>query len=206
MSRRRVLRGLQRLYVSADGVLYPSRNREGIGGDRRRVVYQEMKCGSVFWRNAKGAWEKRVLNGREDAATFGLRLWALAVECGLLQAGEVIFISDGGAWCETVWQMHFRDARRIVDWYHTAEHVWAAARALYPAEPAAKRWAGCCLDLLREYSGIGLLRYLRRSQRQRQEASTQAALAELIGYIEPRPWPTWTITSTGPTTMSSARA
>lgn len=184
--RRRVTAGPKRLYVSTDGVLYPSRNREEIGGDRRRIVYQEMKCGSVFWQNQKGAWEKRVLNGREDAATFGLRLWALAVECGLLAAGEVIFISDGGAWCETVRQGHFRDARRIVDWYHTAEHVWAAARTLYQEEKVAGRWAGRCLALLREYSGIGLLRYLRRSHRARHDAAAAAALAELIGYIEPR--------------------
>jgi hypothetical protein len=184
--RRRVPRALKRLYVSADGVLYPSRKREEIGRARRRIVYQEMKCGAVFWRNEKDVWEKRVLNGREDAATFGLRLWTLAVECGLLDAEEVIFISDGGAWCDTVWRTHFQDARRIVDWYHTAEHVWAAARALYPQEPAAARWAGRCLDLLHEYSGIGLLRYLRRSRQHREDADAQAALAELIGYIEPR--------------------
>jgi hypothetical protein len=184
--RRRVAPAPHRLYVSTDGVLYPSRNREEIGRDRRRIVYQEMKCGSVFWQNEKGAWAKCVVNGREDAATFGLRLWALAVECGLLEAGEVIFISDGGAWCETVRQTHFRDARRIVDWYHTAEHVWAAARTLYPQEQAAGRWAGRCLDLLREYSGIGLLRYLRHSRQARPDAAEQTALAELIGYIEPR--------------------
>lgn len=184
--RRRVAQAPQRLYISADGVLYPSRKREEIGGARRRIVYQEMKCGSVFWQNAKGVWEKRVLNGREDVARFGLRLWALAVECGLLEAGEVIFISDGGAWCETVRQMQFRDARRIVDWYHTAEHVWVAARLLYSQEKAAARWAGRCLSLLREYSGIGLLRYLRRSRHTRDDAAAQAALAQLIGYIEPR--------------------
>lgn len=185
--RRRVAAAPARLYISADGVLYPSRNREEIGGGRRRVLYQEMKCGAVFWETPGGRWEKRVLNGREDAATFGLRLWALAVECGLLDAGEVIFISDGGAWCDTLWRTHFREARRILDWYHAAEHVWAAARQLYAEEAAAGRWAGRCLDLMREYSGIGLLRYLRRSQRARsKEAAATAALAELIGYIEPR--------------------
>ncbi len=185
--RRRVPAAPARLYVSADGVLYPSRNREEIGGGRRRIVYQEMKCGAVFWERAPGRWEKRVLNGREDVATFGLRLWALAVECGLPEAGEVIFISDGGVWCETIRQAHFRDARRILDWYHAAEHVWAAARALYAEEPPAGRWAGRCLDLLREYSGLGLLRYLRRSQRSRAPQSAgAAALADLIGYIEPR--------------------
>jgi hypothetical protein len=201
VSRRRVPSAPRRLYVSTDGVLYPSRNREENKG-MRRILYQEMKCGAVFWQDAGGRWHKRVLNGREDAETFGLRLWALAVECGLLDAGEVIFISDGGAWCETVWRTHFRDARRILDWYHAAEHVWAAAWALHPDEAAARRWANRCLELLAEYSGIGLLRYLRRSRAARAGAderhsraaragaderrASPAALNELIGYIEPR--------------------
>ena len=185
--RRRVAAGPARLYISADGVLYPSRNREESGAGRRRILYQEMKCGAVFWERAPGRWEKRVLGGREDVATFGLRLWALAVECGLREAGEVIFISDGGAWCDTLWRTHFRDARRILDWFHAAEHVWAAARELYADEAAAGRWAGRCLDLLRAYSGLGLLRYLRRSRRARTKAAAgYAALADLIGYIEPR--------------------
>lgn len=189
VSRRRVPAAPRRLYVSSDGVLYPSRNREENGG-MRRILYQEMKCGAVFWQEAGGRWRKRVLNGREDAETFGLRLWALAVECGLLEAGEVIFISDGGAWCERVWRTHFRDARRILDWYHAAEHVWAAARALYSDEAAGTRWAGRCLELLAEYSGIGLLRYLRRSRAARagdhERSESRAALDELIAYIEPR--------------------
>lgn len=187
--RRRVASAPRRLYVSTDGVLYPSRNREEKGG-LRRILYQEMKCGAVFWEDAGGRWQKRVLNGREAPETFGLRLWALAVECGLREAEEVIFISDGGAWCETVWHTHFRDARRILDWYHAAQHVWATARALYPDEAAAKRWAERCLKLMAEYSGLGLLRYLRRSRAARSAAGESsaalAALAELIAYVEPR--------------------
>jgi hypothetical protein len=184
--RRRVGVIPDRLYVSCDGVLYPARIREE-KGKNRRILYQEMKCGAVFWEDHLGRCHKRVLNGREDAATFGLRLWELAVACGLLEAGELIFISDGGAWCETVWRTHFREARRILDWYHVAQHIWTAARALNPDEAGAGRWAGRCLELLREYSGVGLLRYLRRSRAARGAASAAGTvLAELIGYIEPR--------------------
>ncbi len=48
----------KRLYVSTDGALYPSRNREENGG-MKRVLYQEMKCGTVFWQNARGRWPSR---------------------------------------------------------------------------------------------------------------------------------------------------
>ena len=52
----------------------------------------------------------------------------------MLQAEEGIFISDGGTWCPTAAKHHFHDASRILDWYHLMEHVWQAARELYPDE------------------------------------------------------------------------
>lgn len=175
----------KRLYVSCDGVMYPTRYRQQ-EGDRKRIVYQEMKCGTVFWQEGS-TWYKRVLSSRDDPDRFGLSLWELAVRCGMLQADKVIFISDGGGWCATVARKHFRDAIRILDWYHLSEHIWEAARALYGDEDAAKGWASRSHGLLRESSGIGLLRYLERSLRSRQASSSGLeALDSLIAYLRPR--------------------
>ena len=88
----------KRLYISSDGAMYPSRYRQE-EGDRKRLVYQEMKCGTVFWQEGNNTWHKRVLSSRDDPERFGLSLWELAVRCGILQADEVIFISDGGGLC-----------------------------------------------------------------------------------------------------------
>ncbi len=179
-----------RLYVSCDGVMYPTRYRqaEPNGGEGKRIVYQEMKAGTVFWETPDGQLEKRVLGGRDDPERFGLSLWALAVRCGMLQAREVIFISDGGAWCDTVARQHFRDATRILDWYHLSEHVWETGRALYTGEEAIKRWVSTCLETLKTSSGIGLLRHLKHSRRARvgQGANDLTALDALIHYLEPR--------------------
>ena len=175
----------QRLYVSGDGAFYPTRNREENGG-MKRIVHQEMKCATVFWQNSKGQWEKRVLAGRDSVAAFGLRLWELAVRCGLLEATEVIYISDGGAWCETIADDYFRGATHILDWYHLSQHVWEAAHALYENDlPAAKGWAGECLDRLQDSSGLGLLRRLQHS-RPHHRGAKRAALDSLIGYLQPR--------------------
>ena len=94
----------KRLYISCDGAMYPTRYRQADpeGTGEARIVYQEMKTGTVFWETPDGQWHKRVLAGRDDPQRFGLSLWALAVRCGMLQADEVIFISDGGSWCETI--------------------------------------------------------------------------------------------------------
>ncbi len=179
----------KRLYISCDGVMYPTRYRQ-VEGDRKRIVYQEMKCGTVFWQEGNSTWHKRVISSRDDVQGFGAGLWELAVRCGMLQADEVVFISDGGGWCDTVARTYFHDAERILDWYHLVEHVWEAARALYSDQLAAKKWAFRCTGLLRESSGIGLLRYLERCRRS--HASKRGGLAGLdaldglIAYLRPR--------------------
>jgi hypothetical protein len=175
----------KRLYVSCDGVMYPTRYRQK-EGDGQRIVYQEMKCGTVFWQEGNDTWHKRVLSSRDDPDRFGLSLWRLAVGCGMLQADEVIFISDGGGWCDTVARRHFHDAHRVLDWYHLSEHIWEAARGLYVEEAMAKAWASGCEERLRESSGIGLLRYLQRSRQSRSGSAGLEALDSLMGYLQPR--------------------
>ncbi len=178
----------RRLYVSCDGVTYRTRNREADPDrpGRQRLVYQEMKAGAVFWQDSDEGWHKRVVAGRDTPERFGLSLWNLAVQHGMLQAEEVIFISDGGAWCNTVAELYFKDATRILDWYHLSEHVWTAGRALYPQdEKSASGWVDRCLDHLHDSSGIGLLRHLERSRTLR-PAAEQSILDDLIGYLRPR--------------------
>lgn len=178
----------KRLYVSCDGVMYPTRNRQE-EGDSRRIVYQEMKCAAVFWQEGTSRWHKRALSSRDSVETFGQSLWELAVQCGMLEADEVIFISDGGAWCDTVARTYFSDAARILDWYHLVEHVWEAGRALYADDGAVRRWVSRCEELLATSSGLGLLRYLQRSRRSHEAGGAAArveALDALIGYLEPR--------------------
>jgi len=178
----------KRLYISCDGVTYRTRYRE-CDPDRvgeQRLIYQEMKAGTVFWQDEREHWHKQVLAGRDGPERFGLSLWNLAVRCGMLIAPEVIFISDGGTWCNTVAEMYFKDATRILDWYHLSEHIWETGRQLYPQdEKAAGRWVNKCLTHLHDSSGIGLLRHLERSRPCR-VAGEQAILDGLIGYVCPR--------------------
>jgi hypothetical protein len=182
----------QRMYVSCDGITYRTRYREADPEHRgeQRVIYQEMKVGTVFWQDAKERWHKRVTNGRENPERFGLSLWALAMACGMGTCPEVIFISDGGGWCNTVAQTYFKEAVRILDWYHLVEHIWAAGRQLYGLdEAAAKRWVAACVDHLHERSGIGLLRHLERGLAARGPAAPaleKQALDDLLGYVRPR--------------------
>jgi hypothetical protein len=178
----------RRLYVSCDGITYRTRYREADPEHRgeKRVIYQEMKTGAVFWEDAKGKWHKQVVAGRDDPERFGLSLWKVAVQCGMLSCPEVLFISDGGIWCNTVAELYFKDAIRILDWYHLSEHVWGAGRELYRQnDKEAKRWVGDCLDHLHDSSGIGLLRHLERCRAARGPEAAEV-LDGLLGYLRPR--------------------
>jgi hypothetical protein len=178
----------RRLYISCDGVIYRTRYREDDPEHpgEKRVIYQEMKVGAVYWEDAKGKWHKQVVTGRDDPQRFGLSLWLVAVECGMLDCPDVVFISDGGGWCNTVAELYFKDATRILDWYHMSEHVWATARKLYAQDgKAAGRWAHNCLDHLYESGGQRLMEHLKRCRSARGEANTEG-LEELMGYVSPR--------------------
>jgi len=182
----------RRMYVSCDGIFYPTRYKEPDPDDseQNRIKYQEMKVGTVFWQDQKNRWHKRVVSSRDDSERFGLNLWHLAVECGMLNCPEVIFISDGGGWCNTVAQTYFKEALRILDWYHLSEHVWETGRKLYPGdETATGRWVAVAMDYLHDHSGRGLLMYLERSLAARGEtisADKRETLQALINYLSPR--------------------
>ena len=120
----------KRLYASCDGITYRTCYREDDPEHpgEKRIVFQEMKVGAVYWQDEEERWHKQVVTGREDPEGFGLRLWILAVQCGMLDCPEVIFISDGGAWCSTVAELYFKGATRVLDWYHLSEYIWDAGQ------------------------------------------------------------------------------
>ncbi len=177
----------KRLYVSCDGITYRTCHREDDPEypGQKRSIYQEMKCGAVYWQDEKDHWHKQVVSGRDNPERFGLCLWKLAVECGMLTCPEVIFISDGGTWCNTVAESYFKGFTRILDWYHLAEYVWKAGRGLYPGDQAAtSRWVHSCLDHLHDSGGSGMLAHLQRCKTAREQPAE--ALHVLINYLTPR--------------------
>jgi hypothetical protein len=178
----------KRLYISCDGITYRTCYREDDPEHpgQKRVIYQEMKCGAVYWQDEKERWHKQVVSGRDNPERFGLCLWKLAVECGLLSCPEVIFISDGGGWCNTVAELYFKDVTRILDWYHLSEYVWKAGRGLYPGnENQTSRWVHGCLDHLHDSGGSGMLAHLQRCKTARGEQEAEG-LDVLINYLTPR--------------------
>jgi len=162
----------QRLYVSTDGANAPI-----IGG------WREVRCGVVYWKDARGDLQARYIGRIEDHKAFGRRLWHLACECGLREAPEVVMIGDGAPWIWKQAQLRFGRAVQILDWYHASEHVWKCAHAMHgEGTTTAKHWADRMLGVLYKKGGKTLLDRLTRSSRGR--GKVPESLLELIGYVE----------------------
>lgn len=129
-----------RLYLLCDGL------QAHVGGR-----WREVRLGVCYATAAAGpdetgqppAVSHRLVRGwLADCDTFCERFYAQAQEAGLLSADEVISLADGAAW---IWERlpHFAlpgsRAREILDFYHAAENVAKAVRAVWGEGTAAAR-------------------------------------------------------------------
>lgn len=178
----------RRVYVSCDGVMYCTNQREPDPQqpDRQRLIWQQMRVGCVYWQDAHERWHKQILWGREDAQAFGASLYRLACRCGYREAAERLFVADGGEWCWSIHQSYFADACGILDWYHASQHVWGTARVLFPEDAGAQRaWVDAALARLHDEGGCGLLNWLLEDQA-RWRKTKRASVQQLINYVQPR--------------------
>jgi hypothetical protein len=73
---------------------------------------------------------------------FSAALWRLAVQHGVPYAGHVVVTADGAAWIWGITADLFPKSTQIVDWYHAAQHLEAAAQARFGADsPEAERFS-----------------------------------------------------------------
>ena len=167
---RRPLKEGRVLCVALDGTGVPARPSETAGRrgkDGGRATTREAKVGVVWliepdgeggMRNVPGAaWHFAAIesaedDGRGDSPTARRLLRELAA-LGFAPADVGVALGDGAEWLRRLYAQWFPDAVRIVDFFHAAEYLWAAARARHHRdEGAAKRWEKLC----------GLLDYLGR--------------------------------------------
>jgi hypothetical protein len=159
---------IRRMYIELDGVLARMRRgsvpMEEQEKKRSGDVYREIKVGAVFTATAgrsrselapgtfvDGAHPIHYLARRSRAETFGQHLYALAQQCGIERAREVVVLGDGAAWIWRLVAEHFPGAVQIVDLWHAREHVWKVAHAVFGrGTPQEVAWAKSACDLLSE--------------------------------------------------------
>jgi hypothetical protein len=139
------------LYVQMDGTGVPVVKKETLGRpgktDGQPAHTREVKLGCVFTQTR---WDKKGLAIRdpdsttytgaiETAVEFGKRIYLEAWKRGWSRAKKKVVIGDGAEWIWTLVAEHFPDAIQIVDLYHARQHLWEAARQLYPHEEVKQK-------------------------------------------------------------------
>jgi hypothetical protein len=134
--------------ISVDGAMVPL-----VGGQ-----WAEVKTLAI------GTVKRRVVKGEQEVYTEELSYFSRMVDHesfqrlalveihrrGTEKAGEVAAVNDGADWEQGFVDYHRPDAVRILDWGHSAEHLSAAAQAVFGAGTAeTSEWLGVQLKELK---------------------------------------------------------
>ena len=152
---------LDPLYVSADGVIVPTREtgwREQCVGavyTTTPLSHRRPARPSAQSEHAPGAQASLRSQSLSYISELGARpafaqsLWLEAHRRGLEQAKTVVFVGDGAPWLWQSAEELFPAAIQILDWYHASSYVRRTAQALYPADEALRsQWAEAQLTAL----------------------------------------------------------
>jgi hypothetical protein len=165
-------RSLGKMGVALDGTMIYIR-QEG---------WKELKVGCVFEVAARTVrdpeTQEAVTLGRAVKNTyvahlgspeaFGRHLWAEARPRGWMDAVDTVALGDGAAWIWNLVSEHFYASHQVVDWYHAAQHLTAAARTLHgEGTPAQRRWVRRWETKLYQGHVRALVKTLRQHARQK---------------------------------------
>ncbi len=123
----------QRWYVSCDGchTNSPDGWKEVKVGCIYRDYPQPVSGGTPSVRTES----IRYVAGRQNAAAFGKKLYALALQSGIYQKDintqEIVFIGDGAAWIWNLCKEYFPNAVQIVDYPHAVSHLYDVAKLVF---------------------------------------------------------------------------
>lgn len=133
-----------------------------------------------------GRWEllKRArCVGRETAAEFRRRLWWLLHSAGVREGDQIVVIADGADWIEKTVEELFVGARRIMDFYHAAERVWAVAEVRFGSKSEyGRKWAGEKLHRLKAGGVRAIVRAFKRLKLA--EAEAKVVRDSAVSYLE----------------------
>ena len=123
-----------------------------------------------------------------DAEAFTRLAYGEVHRRGTERAGTVCAVMDGAEWLQHFVDRHRRDAVRILDFPHAAEHLGLAAQAVFGAGTAeASEWLGRQLHELRHGDPEAVLAALRALAPAGRAAPAAAAkVREVLAYLTKR--------------------
>jgi len=131
------------LYISYDGTGVPM-IQEALTGRRGKQTdglakTREAKLGCVFTQTTTDARgfpmrdpdATSFVGAIESAEDFGWRMYGEAVRRGLSKAEQMVILADGAQWIKNLAQMHFPEAKLIIDLYHARQHLSELCKILF---------------------------------------------------------------------------
>ena len=111
---------------------------DGVMAGLQDGTWQEVKCGIVYELSQRveishGRWEllkRQRCALRGTASQFREQLWALLCRSGVRVGDRIVVVGDGSEWIDQTVAELFVGATRIMDFYHTAQRVWAVAAVI----------------------------------------------------------------------------
>jgi hypothetical protein len=131
------------LYISYDGTGVPMTQEELTGRKGKQTdgsaKTREAKLGCVFTQTTTDVRGFPVrdpdatsfVGAIESAEDFGWRIYGEAMRRGLSKAQRVVVLADGAQWIKSLVQMHFPEAKLIIDLYHARQHVSELCKTLF---------------------------------------------------------------------------
>lgn len=131
--------------------------------------------------------DRKYVATRQGVDSFKQQLYAEALQCGLLQAQNVLILADGAIWIWNLADDKFPRATQRVDLYHVKEHLWGLANQLHgKGTDEAKEWISPYLDWLEKHDdgALKIIASLEELKEELIEAQAKKKAVETeIGYF-----------------------
>ena len=170
--------GSKRIYcLAVDGTMIPGLPDE----EQHRLEWHEVKLATLF--DPRDIEPTFYVAGREDAETFGNRLWKELEGRKIPPEKLRLILGDGAPWIWNLAAMHCPGVPQLLDFYHAAEHLHATAEAVWNGTTAATWWQRR-LDQLREGQVEKFFTSWRRLAKTQDTADPDHSPQRLLHYFQ----------------------
>jgi len=200
-------KGKSRVYAGVDGVMAPAvtqaekdkrRKQHGVRRQQRSAAgvgnardlpparagsdekFKEMKVGVIYDQEKV---HRHAFATEKGCEGFGPLLKAYAGQVGFERADETISLSDGAKWIVGQVCRALSLSAALLDFYHLAQHVHAAARCCLGETEAARQWASARLAEIKEVGAAPVLAAVEALSKKVRSAAKCKSLTLLREYI-----------------------
>jgi uncharacterized protein UPF0236 len=163
--------------LAIDGVMIPGLP----DAQEHRLNWHDVKVAVMTDR--RGIENSIYVAGREDAATFGRRLWHRMESFGLGKENFALIVGDGAPWIWNLAEMHLPGVPHLLDFYHAAEHLYATAELVWGEEKNKENWWRRRLEQLKEGRLTGFFFALKRLVRVHGDSDSNNSPKRLLQYF-----------------------